>query len=293
MSAPTTPTDAPATRAIERRMDLRAAPERVWRALTDAAELSRWFGQRASFTAEVGAEGWFEWEPSERYACRVTAVDPGRRLAYRWARHENVPLDTGQSTLVEWELLPSPQGGTVLLMRESGFEEGRHRTGNAAGWLDELADLAAAVADEPWQAGYRQRYAFRAAPDRLWRALSDPDELRAWQGFTEISSGGVGDDVWVTWPDGHRSAIRIDAFEPPNYVASSHTLEADTPLADAVEVLRTEWFVQPRDDGGSDLLLFEMGYRGPERQAQNAMGWDGYLIPVIRRYLGEDVDAQS
>ena len=102
-----------------------------------------------------------------------------------------------------------------------------------------------------------------------------------------MTDGAVGDEVWVTWPERGRFAIRIDAMEPPNYLASSHTIEANVSLSQATEVLHTEWFLKPRADGGTDLILFEMGYLGPERQAQNAMGWDQYLVPVIRHYLGE------
>lgn len=273
--------------AIERRIELRASPERVWRALTDPGEISGWFGQRTSFTPVVGAGGWFEWDGQGRYHARVERVQPGRALTYRWARHANVDVDDGPSTLVEWELQPARGGGTILRLRESGFVEHGWRTGNVEGWLDELADLAAHVAAEPWQAGYRQKYAFTSSPDRVWRALSDPAELRAWQGWTEITAGEVGVEVWVSWPDRGRFAIRIDAVEPPDYIASSHTIEPDVSLSAAAEVLHAEWFLKPRPDGGTDVLLFEMGYLGPDRQAQNAEGWDMYLIPVIRRYLGE------
>jgi uncharacterized protein YndB with AHSA1/START domain len=217
----------------------------------------------------------------------VERVDPGRGIAWRWASAGEVAVDAGPSTLVEFELEGTPGGGTILRLRESGFTDGRSRTANSEGWVDELADLAAHLADEPWQAGYRQKYAFTSSPERVWQALSDPAELQKWLGWTEATEGGVGDEVWLTWPDRGRSAIRIDAMDPPIYIASSHTIEPNVSLADAAEVLRTEWSLKPRPDGGTDVLLFEMGYVGPERQAQNAMGWDSYLVPVIRMYLGE------
>jgi uncharacterized protein YndB with AHSA1/START domain len=280
------PTDS-ATRAIDRTIRLHAAPDRVWRALTDPDEISRWFGDRTSFRAEPGAAGWFEWDEGGRYHCRVEAVDAPRRIAWRWAREEDTDVDDGPSTLVEWDLLPSPSGGTVVHLRESGFVDARNRTGNGAGWLEELADLFAALADEPWQAGYRQTYRFTSSPERVWQALSDPDEIRAWQGYTAVSGTGIGTEIWTTWPDGRRVAIRIDAIDPPNYRASSHTIEPETSLADATEVLTTEFFVKPREDGGTDVLLFETGHLAPERREQNSHGWDEYLIPIIRQYLGE------
>lgn len=70
--------------AIERQLDLHVEPGRVWRALTDPAEIPAWFGSATEFRAESGATGWFEWEGHARFELRVEAVEPGRYLAYRW-----------------------------------------------------------------------------------------------------------------------------------------------------------------------------------------------------------------
>ena len=61
--------------AIERTLVLRASPARVWRALTDAGELSHWFGQAADLRPEVGYDGWMEWDGHGRYAMRVEEAD--------------------------------------------------------------------------------------------------------------------------------------------------------------------------------------------------------------------------
>ena len=41
------------------------------------------------------------------------------------------------------------------------------------------------------------------------------------------------------------------------------------PLAGAAEVLLTEWLLQPRDDGGTDLHLVESGFRGQDLRRQH------------------------
>jgi uncharacterized protein YndB with AHSA1/START domain len=53
--------------------------ERVWRAVTEPAELARWFVAEARWTPAVGEE--FE---AAGEAGRITAVDPPRLLAWDW-----------------------------------------------------------------------------------------------------------------------------------------------------------------------------------------------------------------
>jgi len=129
--------------AIERTLELRAAPERVWRALTEAEEIARWFGDTAELEARAGAEGWFGWQKHGRAAVRIERYEPPRRLAWRWARETDTSLDESPSTLVEWELMPRDQGGTTLKLRESGFERPEDRQDNVGGWKHELGELLA------------------------------------------------------------------------------------------------------------------------------------------------------
>ena len=156
------------TAAIERRLDLAADPQRVWRALTDSTELAGWFSQRASFPTEVGEEGWLEWDGFGRYRVRIEQLEPGRRIAWRWASNADAPIE-GESTLVEWTVESRPGGGSTLLLRESGFVRPAARGDNVAGWLSELDDLVAYLAAEPWQRGIRRTYVLRSAPARSGR----------------------------------------------------------------------------------------------------------------------------
>lgn len=131
--------------AIERELELRQSPERVWKALTDPDELSRWFSSTASLDLRPGGDATFTWAPghgdSGTYHARVERVDPPNSFAYTWARDAEAQVEDGPSTLVEWELTPTATGGTLLRLRESGFAEEDHRAGNDEGWGDEIEDL--------------------------------------------------------------------------------------------------------------------------------------------------------
>ena len=133
--------------SVERELTLRQSPNRVWRAITDPDEIAHWFGSSASIDLRPGGAATFSWEPGHEdggaYAARIERVDPPHYLAYRWARDSGVAVDDGPSTLVEFDLEPTADGGTLLRLRESGFVAEADRAGNDAGWTEELAELVA------------------------------------------------------------------------------------------------------------------------------------------------------
>ena len=127
--------------AIDRKLELDQSIEDVWRALTDPTQVAGWFGDTASFAPELGGEGWFGWESHGRFSMRIERFDPPTHLSWRWAREANKPLTDTHSTLVEWTLLPREDGGTTLLLKESGFATESSRQDNESGWNEELRHL--------------------------------------------------------------------------------------------------------------------------------------------------------
>lgn len=127
--------------AIEKKLELGQSPETVWRALTDPAEVACWFSETAAFDSEPRGEGYFAWESHGRFAMRIEEFDPPTRLAWIWAREPDKPLAETHSTLVEWTLLPRADGGTTLLLKESGFATEESRQENTDGWQHELGEL--------------------------------------------------------------------------------------------------------------------------------------------------------
>jgi len=281
-----TTTTAPVA-AIERRLEFRASPERVWRAISDSDELARWFSQRADMPIEVGGVGWLEWDGHGRSVVRVEVVDPPHRLVWRWMNGPSSEADD-TATLVEWRLEPTAGGGTILHLRESGFARPSSRADNAVGWLTELAELVDLLAVERWEHGIRRTYAFRAAPERVWAAFADPEQFARWFGGETPPALGAGTDGWFVWPAHGRFAIRVEVVEPPVYLAWRWTTQQDAPIDAANEVLRTEWAFERRADGGTDLHLLETGFIGPDEFDANSGGWDGDVLPALRRLLGEE-----
>src|SRR5678815_677939 len=73
---------------IDKEIEIKAAPERVWRALTDASELSAWF--QVKIEGEVGA-GKAVWMTSthpgyegQRFRVEFIEMTPPRKFVWRW-----------------------------------------------------------------------------------------------------------------------------------------------------------------------------------------------------------------
>src|SRR5215207_5968715 len=134
---------------IERTLLLPVAQERAWRAITDPAEINRWFGGDPVLDLRPGGELRFTWSGGTR--CRVATVKPPHRFAYWWhpgsEQHHDVPFDDQPQTLVEFILDEAP-GGTRLTLIESGFAALPAETydriwqENTEGWDEELGHLS-------------------------------------------------------------------------------------------------------------------------------------------------------
>jgi uncharacterized protein YndB with AHSA1/START domain len=133
---------------IERELTLRAPIDHVWRSLTGSEQVSRWFGTHTEIDLRPGGAALFVWGPTERFHAVVEAVEPPHRFVYRWCQPANTPVETGPTTLVEFELEEVPEG-TRLRMVESGFaahpDVERGRDEHEEGWTLELGELRALV----------------------------------------------------------------------------------------------------------------------------------------------------
>lgn len=124
---------------IEKKVLLRAPRERVWRAISDAAEFGAWFGVALDgpfvpgsrltgkiVPTPVDAEVARSQEPyaGSAFAIVVDRIEPMRLVSFRWhpfAVDPGVDCSSEPMTLVTFEIDDAP-GGTMLTITESGFE---------------------------------------------------------------------------------------------------------------------------------------------------------------------------
>jgi uncharacterized protein YndB with AHSA1/START domain len=137
--APGAATDRKA-RTFSMSIDIDATPEEVWRALTDAGELVRWFPLQARVTPGKGGTIFWGWDDRWAWESQIDAWEPGKRLRLV----ENRPAfdaagaalpEASQQMAMEFTL-ETHAGRTRLRLVHSGF-------GHGANWEDELDSVGA------------------------------------------------------------------------------------------------------------------------------------------------------
>ena len=138
---------------IEKKIVLRAPRERVWRALTNVDEFSKWFGVETAGTFAPGSR--LEMKTTKegyegiRFFVMVERMEAPRTFSWRW--HPGMPepgVDYSKepTTLVVFELA-EVAGGTELTVVESGFDRislarrARAFADNDKGWEFQLLSI--------------------------------------------------------------------------------------------------------------------------------------------------------
>ena len=142
------------TISIERSLFIAAAPERVWRAITEPALLERWYAPGCPWeipALKAGAEVRFHNTPDEVLAATIAVVVAPRELTLRWQASPDQPGATVTTSF----RLAAEAGGTRVSIHEWGFEtlpagQGPAQAAQAAeGYTASLAALKALLEEVP------------------------------------------------------------------------------------------------------------------------------------------------
>lgn len=138
-------TDTP---KLELRRHYPVSPDKVWRAWTDPAALTRWFGPgepdsvvQADLDLRVGGRYHiaFTTPDGERHdvSGHYEAVEPHRRLAFTWA-WKSTPQRVSRVVI---ELAPVGTGTDLAFLHERFFDQAA-RDSHEGGWLPTFVKLA-------------------------------------------------------------------------------------------------------------------------------------------------------
>jgi uncharacterized protein YndB with AHSA1/START domain len=196
-------------RTFTMEIDINATPDEVWRALTDAGELVRWFPLQARVTPGQGGTMFWGWDERWAWESRIDGWEPGKRLTLVEERPafdaKGDPLPDPPHKLAMEFTLETHAGKTRLRLVHSGF-------GRGANWDDELESVSAGWQFElrslrHYVEHYRGRDRFHAVAhgvtplpvDAIWRELLKPDALI-------VSTGTLSPDerCTIVAPDGDR-----------------------------------------------------------------------------------------
>jgi uncharacterized protein YndB with AHSA1/START domain len=169
------------TRSAGGEIAIDASAERVWRALTDARELERWFPLDARVEPGEGGTIWMSWRNEFAGDMKILVWDPPRHLQTVWTFHQG---DT--PTQVTDYRIEAQGGRTVVRVVTSGFPldaswdgwvEGTKR-----GWAFELRSLKHYLErheGEPRHVVYLRRRVPLTA-QAAWQRLEASGEFGKW-----------------------------------------------------------------------------------------------------------------
>ena len=140
--------------AIVAEIQIAAPPERVFKALSDAAELKLWFKSPEcpvkSWEFDPRVEGAYRYESESgsidingvrEFKCHghITEYDPPKLLAYTW--YANWHDDPTRQTVVRWELTPKLDGTHVKVTHSGLTNLPVARKDYSGGWPEVLENL--------------------------------------------------------------------------------------------------------------------------------------------------------
>lgn len=143
---------ASASETVVVRQEIAAAPETVWRFLSDGALFASWIGAFAGappaagtrIDARVGGKLRVEYPHSGPAVGEITAMSPPHRLCMTWGYEGAANEMPPGSSQIEILLTPSRLGTTVEL-RHTGIPTQAAREGHRGGWTHYLAMLTRAA----------------------------------------------------------------------------------------------------------------------------------------------------
>jgi uncharacterized protein YndB with AHSA1/START domain len=141
------------TKNIEKQIELKATPSRVWRALTNHLEFGKWFHVKLEgpFVPGKPSLGHITHPGYEhiRWEAVVRKMEPEKLFSYTWhpyAVDPEVDYSKESPTLVEFRIEKTPTG-TLLTVTESGFGKipaGRRLEAfrmNNQGWAAQMKNI--------------------------------------------------------------------------------------------------------------------------------------------------------
>ncbi|MFC4003088.1 SRPBCC domain-containing protein [Prauserella oleivorans] len=261
-------------------------PEKVWRTLTEREHLSAWYPFLAvEMDVRVGGIIRFRDEQGTEVHAEITELVPHRSFAFT-----EFDEATGAHRL---RFRLTPDGGGCVLVMEHAFADNPWAERTQQGWLGCL-DVLAATADRFALGGletvggrpvlrFERRLAH--APERVWRAITDPAETARWFPASIDTEPRAGAPMRFSFGD--------DA-DPGGRFAEGEVLEYDPPKVYAFRWARSVLRFELVPDGDGCVLSFSHTLSGTGTSgdrpsvARQGPGWERGLEVLAAGLDGRD-----
>lgn len=180
----------PASSPVQRSVSISAEPSTVWQMVSQSEGFAKWLGAGSSIEATVGGGVKIVMPGGVAASGRVTAIDPGKRIAFTYGYDSGSPFPAG-STTVEIRLSPRPDGGTDVTLTHTNLPSEELGHAHAGGWRHCLSVLA-------HQSCFNQSPKVRASIDGYYAAWGKGDM----KSITAALHGHVSPEVEFRDPHG-------------------------------------------------------------------------------------------
>jgi uncharacterized protein YndB with AHSA1/START domain len=186
------------SRSYEKKFEVAAPADAVWKAITEGEELIRWFCVEAKCEPGPGGEQEIDWGGGAKATQKIVIWQPGTHLrteAVKPERSKPSGTDPAEPYAIDWYL--ETEGGTTRVrMVASGFGEGpdwdHEYDGTYHGWDLFHTTLKHYLENHRGKpANNIVLYAMLSIPAALaWDRLMSPDGLKSAGSMAEIAIGG-------------------------------------------------------------------------------------------------------
>lgn len=269
---------------LEVRKHIQAPREAVFRAWTTGTSVQQWFSspeapvRKARVERKVGGRFYVECDYRGGVWTLegvIRELDAPKRLAFTWVSSD-IPAEHGSVVTVDFI---ERDGGTDVIIGQSGFPGEGKRQENERGWAELMGNLGPMLASQRTLRAVARK-TIHAPVAAVWRAWTTPDMLRRF-----MSDGSA--------PDRFECDVRVGgtfvmdmAFGGSTVHHKGEYLEVDPPRR-----LKFTWWspysppdVHPTvtidfvDRGGStDVVLVHEGQLDEPSRASHEAGWQDFL----------------
>ncbi|MEM7263798.1 MAG: SRPBCC domain-containing protein [Planctomycetota bacterium] len=241
-------------RSIERRIRLAATPERLWAAISDPRELSRWVCEGAWLRLEEGSPFRWEWGGGLHADGQIEAFEQGShlQLSYRVPMFQECVL---HPTRIRFDIEPVDDESADLRLRHTRFLDAeswdQYFDGHRRCWDVDLQKLRALI--DEFDVGPVLRIAFRleseAAPEEFRVDLVAQESVESTDNTDGRRSRGFRYEV-----DRAGRRARVEVRFDSNAVVITEAYEGDDPVHendayDHWRKLAANWADGPLDCG--------------------------------------------
>lgn len=239
-----------ATRSVEMKIEIEAPPDEVWKALTEADELTRWFPLNAETTPGEGGKillDWGEglggtnkisvWKPNQHL--QTTFMEPAETMMEEigGTKAELLASEEAKAMVMDYHL-EGAGGRTVLRLVHSGISADDRwddeYDGYRRGWAFQLRSLRTYLERHKGRnrAATWIRQPVSCSFQEAWDRLVGPEGLLA-EG--SLDSPSEGDRYSVTTVHGDRLQGTVQCYDPPGQFSGTIENRKDSLLLVATE----------------------------------------------------------